>query len=373
VTSESKNLPWGQTPWSIDFHPQPIPLPERVDFAVVGAGFSGLSAATELRRLNPTQSVAVLEAETVGAGSSGHTGGLTLAETAAGDLPGLGDVLAGFRDVLQNQSVSAELSLPGVWELDRTTANENSPVRWSDSGQLRVAREVPGGTVNPGKLVSGLAKAALERGALVFEGARVDQIDFGKGLVLHVRGTQIHARRALIATNAESLELSGLAGRADPKFTLAVATEPLERAKLEALGLASGKPFYTIDLPYLWGRLVHGNQIIFGSGLVSVDNWQDLAAIEVHSGQAFELLAGLKKRIARLHPVLADVRFSHEWGGPILIGDGWRPAFARHPRGDRALVLGAYSGHGVALSTYLGSWAAEVLLDRRNLPDWNSR
>jgi glycine/D-amino acid oxidase-like deaminating enzyme len=377
TTSQARDLPWGQTPWSIDSHSQATSLPEHVDFAVVGGGFSGLSAAAELRRLDPTQTVAVFEAQTVGAGSSGHTGGLVLAETAAGDLPGLGDVLAGFRNILKNLNVTADLSLPGVWELDRATTNQNSLIRWNDSGQLRVAQEVPGGTVNPGKLVSGLAKAVSERGALVFERVGVDQIDFGETLVLHVRGTQIHARvharRVLIATNAESLELSGLAGRAEPKFTLAVATEPLEAAKLEELGLAVGKPFYTVDLPYLWGRLVNQNQIIFGSGLVSVENWRGLPAINVHSGPAFDRLADLKKRVTRLHPALAGIRFSHEWGGPILIGEQWRPVFHHHTCSDRALVLGAYSGHGVALSTYLGSWAAEVLLGRRKLPNWNSR
>jgi hypothetical protein len=35
-------------------------------------------------------------------------------------------------------------------------------------------------------------------------------------------------------------------------------------------------------------------------------------------------------------------------------------------------VLGAYAGHGVALSSYLGTWAAEVLLDRRDLPKWSA-
>jgi glycine/D-amino acid oxidase-like deaminating enzyme len=34
-------------------------------------------------------------------------------------------------------------------------------------------------------------------------------------------------------------------------------------------------------------------------------------------------------------------------------------------------VLGAYSGHGVAQSVYLGRWAAEVLCGRKSLPDWN--
>jgi glycine/D-amino acid oxidase-like deaminating enzyme len=372
MTNGWKQLHWGQTPWRIDFHPQAISFPQSVDFAVVGGGFTGLSAAAELRRIDPNKTVAVLEAESVGARSSGHTGGLVLAETASGDLPGLGDVLAGYSSVLRNLKVDADISLPGAWELDRTSRLENSPILWSDSGQLRVAREVQGGTADPGKIVSGLAHAAERHGALVFEGARVDRIDFDDPLTLHVSRKRIRAQRVLIATNSESLEISGLVGRAEPKFTLALATEPVQENKLAAIGLASGKPFYTVDLPYLWGRLLHGNQIIFGSGLVSLDNWRELAALDIGAGEAFELLARLKKRVSGLHPALADVHFSHEWGGPILIAEQWRPVFARHTASDRAIVLGAYSGHGVALSVYLGAWAAEVLLGRRDLPNWSS-
>jgi glycine/D-amino acid oxidase-like deaminating enzyme len=370
VTNRAKNPRWGETPWSIDFRPQSSPLPEVADFAVIGGGFTGLSAAAELRRLDTSKSVAVFEAESVGARSSGHTGGLTLAETAAGDLLGLGDVLEGFCTVLKNQDIIADVDLRGVWELDRAAATEGSPIRWTDSGQLRVAREVPGGTSNPGKLVSGLAEAASRRGALVFESARVDRIEFGEDLILHIRGSRIRAQHVLIATNSESLELSGLAGRAESKFTLAVSTEPLGANKLEELGLTSRKPFYTVDLPYLWGRLL-GDQIIFGSGLVSVHSWQDLTSVDVRLGEAFELLARLKARVTHLHSALAGIRFTHEWGGPILIADQWRPVFKRHSRSERVIVLGAYSGHGVALSVYLGSWAAEALLGKRKLPDWN--
>jgi len=183
---------------------------------------------------------------------------------------------------------------------------------------------------------------------------------------------QIQASRALIATNSESLELSGLARWAESKFTLALATEPIPIPKLEELGLGSGKPFYTVDLPYLWGRLLHGNQIIFGSGLVHLKDWREMEDIDIREGEAFDLLTRLKKRVRELHPVLADIRFGHEWGGPISIAQQGQPVFARHPKSDLAIVLGAYSGHGVALSVYLGAWAAQVLLGRRDLPAWNS-
>ncbi len=109
----AREVRWGQTPWIIDFHPDPAPTPEILDFAVIGGGFTGLSAAAALRRINPEKTVAVFEAETVGARSSGHTGGLVLGESAAGDLPGLGDVLDGFATVTRELKISCDLSTAG--------------------------------------------------------------------------------------------------------------------------------------------------------------------------------------------------------------------------------------------------------------------
>lgn len=86
-----------------------------MDFAVIGGGFTGLAAAAWFRRLAPEKSVVVLERDAVGAGAGGHTGGMALAESAVGDLPGLGDVLKGFGDILQTLQVDCDLTLPGVW------------------------------------------------------------------------------------------------------------------------------------------------------------------------------------------------------------------------------------------------------------------
>jgi glycine/D-amino acid oxidase-like deaminating enzyme len=361
---------WGNPPWSIDFHPVPSALPDEVDFAVVGGGFSGLSAAAWLRCLDPQKTVALLEAESIGAGSSGHSGGMTLAETSAGDLPGLGDVLAGFSGILHDLKIDCDLTLPGAWELGRKNPLPGSPISWSDSGNLRAVAEVPGGSADPGKLVTGLAHAAHRAGVLLFENARVENVVFGNPLRLDVGGKQLRAARAIFATNAQSLEVSGLAGRAEPKFTLAMATERLAPEQLEALGLASRKPFYTTDFPYLWGRLLSDDGVVFGSGLVHLDDWRAFSKIDIGAGEPAELLARLERRIRGLHPAVRGVRFTHRWGGPILIGEGWQPVFAAHPQSSRAVVMGAYCGHGVALSVYLGRWAAQALLGQRDLPQW---
>jgi glycine/D-amino acid oxidase-like deaminating enzyme len=136
--------------------------------------------------------------------------------------------------------------------------------------------------------------------------------------------------------------------------------------------LASGKPFYTNDLPYLWGRMLHGNSVIFGSALVHLNDWRELLTLDVTSGEPAKLMASLERRVHQLHPALRDVGISHRWGGPILIGEEWHPVFAAHPASPDVTVLGAYSGHGVALSVYLGRWAAEAMLGQRSLPAWPS-
>src|SRR5216684_7035971 len=208
---------WGEPPWTIDFRPPARPIPKELDFAVVGGGFTGLSAAAWLRRFEPSKSVALFESSRVGAGSSGHTGGMALAETAAGDIPGLGDVLAGLSEIVKELALDCDLSLPGAWELGRKDALPDSPIAWTDSGDLRAVKAVPGGTIDPGKMVSGLARSADALGAQIFENATVKNIEFQTPLRLNVNGNVIRAGKVLLATNAMSLELSGLAQRAQPK------------------------------------------------------------------------------------------------------------------------------------------------------------
>ena len=365
------NAGWGNPPWKIDFRSTARELPSEVDFAVVGGGFSGLSAAARLRQVQPDKTTAVFEADCVGAGSSGHTGGMTLAESAAGDLPGLGDVLEGFAEILKELRIECDFNSPGVWELGRKKIKKDSPISWSDSGTLGVVNDVPGGSADPGKLVSGLAHAARQSGAIIFENARVEKISYKHSLELQVSGRHIRAGQILIVTNAESLELSDLSGGAEPKFTLALATAPLTDTQLTELGLSTNKPFYTVDMPYLWGRPLHRNQLIFGSGLVHLQHWSELLNLDISSGEAAGLMRLLESRVHSLHPALENIQFTNRWGGPILIADEMTPVFKHHLKGKNIIVLGGYSGHGVALSVYLGRWAAEVLAGKRKLPSWN--
>jgi glycine/D-amino acid oxidase-like deaminating enzyme len=401
MTREKQN--WGKTPWTIRFRAKAKRLPEQVDIAIVGGGFTGLAAAAVAKRLAPKKSVLLLEAERLGNGASGRTGGMALSETAAGDLPGLGDVLRGYKKILRGQGVKADLTLPGVWELARgersmegkpVRAMKRSPIEWTDLGTLRAVGKVPGGSVNPGKVVEGLARAAEGAGVQIAEHVAVEKLEFFEPVGLHVRQLRkgraerrvISAERVLIATNAGSLELGGeLFGDENsegPKLTFAIATAPLSKKRLAKIGLASGRPFYTVDLPYLWGRRLGKKRMIFGSGLVPGYGeivrekqrgtrakpagvkklWSGLEKLDVRKGQAAERLASLERRVRGLHPALENVRVTHRWGGPILIMKEFMPVFRRHPKSAKVIVSGGYSGHGVALSAYLGARAARVML-----------
>jgi glycine/D-amino acid oxidase-like deaminating enzyme len=363
---------WGAPPWHIDFIVRVKPVPPSVDFAVVGGGFTGLAAAAWLRHLQPKKSVAVFEADRIGAGASGRTGGMALAESAAGDLPGLGNVLGGLERILAELEIDCELSLPGAFEIGRSKGLPHSPIQWNDSGTLRVVKKVPGGTLDPGKMVAGLARATDERGATIIERHPVTKIEWQRLPIVHAAGARCSAGKILFATNALALELTSLAGRAEPKLTLAVLTEPMDEKRLKAIGLAGGNPYYTVDLPYLWGRRRGDGSVIFGAGLVDADDSRDLTQIDITKGQAKDLFESIERRIHNLHPDLREIGITRRWGGPILFRENWCPVFMPHPQSKNAIVLGAYAGHGVALSVYLGAWAAEAMLGRRKLPPWGS-
>jgi glycine/D-amino acid oxidase-like deaminating enzyme len=365
---------WGSPPWQITFTPAEHPLPSQVDFAVIGAGFSGLAAAAWLRLHAPEKSVAVFESGRIGRGASGRTGGMTLAESAAGDLPGLGDVLAGLQDILARLDVDCDLSLPGAWEIARKGGLPHSPISWNDSGTLRAVAEVPGGTLDPGKLVTGLARAAERLGARIFENRPVRSVRWGEPLELEIgrsgiSGSQVKTSKVLFATNALSPGLSGLDAGSHPKLTLAVRSAPIGEEQLRVVGLSEHKPFYTVDFPYLWGRTLSDRSIVWGAGLVDAPPSGDLQGVDIHSEVPSSMFAKFKKRVYGLHPALASLEFTHEWGGPILFRDDWQPVFDWHPKSRNAIVLGAFAGHGVALSNYLGAWAAEILLGRRQIPE----
>jgi glycine/D-amino acid oxidase-like deaminating enzyme len=172
----------------------------------------------------------------------------------------------------------------------------------------------------------------------------------------------------VVATNAYLPTLLALDVDLRPALTLALATAPLDPATREAVGLRL--PFYTVDLPYLWGRTLD-SRFVFGSGLVFPPG-NDVRETRADSEEARAIFARLESRVRGFHPALADVGIERRWGGPISFVPSRAPILTEHRDDPHVVVTGGCAGHGVALSFRIGELVAEHLVDGRSLPDWGT-
>jgi glycine/D-amino acid oxidase-like deaminating enzyme len=351
---------WGIPPWHAAVAIPPAPLPAEADAVVVGGGFTGLSTAYHLACAGVR--AVVLEADALGAGASGRTGGIVLEGTAAGALPGVDDCIATLARVTDEAAIDCDLRLVGCWDL----VHVRHGGFWRDGdASLAVSETEPGGTVDPGALVAGLARAALARGAMIHEHTAVTRIEPG---AVHAGERRIAARHVVVALNAYTARLVPMPVALSPALTLAVCTAPLDAHTLDAAGLAARMPFYTADLPYLWGRMTRDDGLVVGSGLVFPRDG-DVGTVALAARDATAALAQLEERVRALHPALARVEIPFRWGGPIAFRNG-PPILARHP--DGAIVTGAYAGHGIALSVRIGQLVAAAIVDGHALPAWGA-
>ncbi|WP_150121345.1 NAD(P)/FAD-dependent oxidoreductase, partial [Sulfitobacter sp. HI0023] len=260
-------------------------LPERptlqgdltCDVAVIGAGFTGLSAAMHLAKEGV--SVAVLEAERVGWGASGRNGGFCCLGGGMLDNAGLEARFGaeGRRDWRATEAASVRFVQDLIRELgidvDRHSEGETRLAhRPSDfEGMKREAEEIEadydvtprlikaadlpkegmnagfhgglttpvGFALNPRKYLAGLAKAAEDAGARLFEGTPAHAIhDDRPGFSLDTPQGRVRAGRVIVATNGYSSEdlPDWLRGRYMPTQSSVIVTRPLTQVELDAQG-----------------------------------------------------------------------------------------------------------------------------------------
>ncbi len=348
---------WGDPPWRVGGTIPESALPERCELAVVGGGLTGLACAWTAARAGAH--TVLLEARRIGAGASGRTGGIVLEGTAAGPVEGLGDCIAHLEALVEELGIDCGLELGGCWELRHEPQAESERPGWTDEGgRLVVEATVPGGTLDPGALIAGLARAAIGAGACVVENTPVRSIEWGDPLTLPLGNGRLLAERVVTGLNGFTPSLLPDFDQVRSALSLALATEPLDRETLDAVGAEA--PFYTIDLPYLWGRPLPGGRLLYGGGIAS------------DPAEAPEAVRLLETRVRGLHPALAHVRTGHRWGGPVAFRQGRLPLLSPTARSPHAIVTGAYAGHGVALALRIGQLAARAALAGEPLPSWGA-
>ena len=357
---------WGEAPWRIDVDVPASPLPAHADVAVIGAGFTGLSTAWHLARAGVH--VVVLEAHRLGAGASGRTGGLALEGTARGPQPGADDCLVTLERIVGEAGIACDLRLDGCWEITHRPAGPEGRPGWTDDGSVLVGASLePGGTVDPGALVSGLARAALAAGAHLAAHCPVVGLERGAPLVVVTPEQRLTADHVVTALNAYPDTFLPRRLPLRSALTLALATAPLSDAVLDEAGLADRRPFYTIDLPYLWGRAETDGRLVLGAGLVSPED-NAVEGVDVDTHDVRQAFTRLETRARGLHPAFAGVRITHRWGGPIAFRAERDPVCTRLPETPAVIVTGGYAGHGVALSLRLGAHVADAITRDVALP-----
>ena len=365
------NQRWGVPPWRVAIDVPAATVPEHADVAIVGGGFTGLSAAYHLARAGVA--VVLLEAGRIGVGASGRTGGIVLEGTAAGPLQGVEDCVGGLARLVAAAAIDCDLRLDGCHEVAHDVAcSRSSVLAWKDGdARLGVVDTIAGGSVDPGALVAGLARAALRAGASLHETTPVTALirEPSPGLAL-ADGRRLRCGRIVLALNAYTPALLALPSFT-PALTYALATAPVEETRIAAIGLADRRPFYTVDLPYLWGRVVADRRLVFVAGL-SFDAAGDLTRLAItHSGPA-AALARLEERVRGLHPELATVAIEHRWGGPIAFLHDREPLLGWDGESRDVVVTGGYAGHGVALSVRIGELVAAAIAEGAALPAWGA-
>jgi glycine/D-amino acid oxidase-like deaminating enzyme len=364
------------------------PLPARVDVAVIGGGYTGLSAARRLARAGV--SALVLEKETIGWGASSRNGGQVLTGLKIGAS---GLVRRYGRDAAR---ALFGASIAAIEHLERLIEAESIACDYARTGHLDAAwrpshfealkreqellarefghsvRIVPraeqraelesdayhglavddrSGSLNPARYARGLAAAAARAGAELRERTAVLQLSRSKGgWIVRTANGSLEARDVLVGTNGYTdAALPRLRRRVVPVGSYIIATRPLPEERAATLIPRRRVVFDTKNFLFYF-RVLPDRRLLFGGRA------QFTPATPASTRRAAAIL---RKGMAAVFPQLADAEIEHAWSGNVCFAPDLLPHAGRMDGVHYAL---GYAGHGVAMATWLGHAVAGAIL-----------
>ena len=383
---------WPPSLWAETAAPAPACAPlvgeHQVEFAVVGAGFTGLSAALHLAGAG--HAVRVLEAVRPGWGASGRNGGqvnpgwkllpeevetlhgreqgrrINAMADAACDL--VFDLIARHGiacDAVRSGYVQGAQSRRGI------TFLENWTRQWSARGapvDLLSRRETVellgteaylwalldrrGGNIQPLSYARGLARAAIAAGALIHGDSPALSLrrDAG-GWKLTTSNGSLVADQVLICTNGYTGSLwPGLAAVVVPVPSFVAASEPLDDKLLAAILPGHHAVSETRRVQVYYRTDGDGRFVIGGRGHLFDDaEMGDVAHVHAEA--------------CRLYPALTDVKWQFHWGGYTAMTLSHTPKLMALAPGLHAGM--GYNGRGIAMATMMGKQLAMAVVGER--------
>jgi glycine/D-amino acid oxidase-like deaminating enzyme len=373
--------------------PPEQPLPESVDVAIIGAGFTGLSAALALAERGAK--VVVLESETIGWGASSRNGGMVL----TGLKLGVNKLISMYGRDLTGRMYAA--SIDAIDSVERIVKEEDIACDFARTGHLEVAckpahfddyarqveviarefnhhlRVVPrdqlrseigsdiyyGGMVdeisaglNPARYVAGLGVAAMRAGARVCERAKLQSVDrdsrnTASGFKLATSRGSLWTRNLLVGT-------SGYTGAATPALrkkiipigSFIITTEVLPAALARELSPRNRQIYDSKNYLYYY-RLTPDDRMLFGGRAAFFPETDRTIR------RSSEILRG---GMIDVYPQLRDAKVEYVWGGTLDFCFDIMPHAGQI---DGIYFSVGYAGHGVAMATYQGQKMAEWIAE----------
>ena len=360
----------------------PLSGHRRADVCVIGAGFTGISAALHLAERG--YAVHVVEANRVGWGASGRNGGQVIGgisgeKNAAkalgrdvdelfGELRWEGhriiqeriatygidcDLKFGYVDVAIKPRHQRDLEVE-YERLQRTGFPHEFRLLSRDETRETIGSEayigallnMGNGHLHPLNLCKGEARAAASRGVTICEESPVVEVVKGSLPKVVTREGSVTADAVIIAGNAYHAVEPALRGIMFPVRSYIVATEPLTgelRASVNPQDVAVCDPNYILE----YFRLSADKRLLFGGRCNYFG--EDPAEIERQ----------LRPRMAKVYPQLADVRIDYAWGGTIGVPVNRVPQMGRVA--PNVYYSQGYSGHGVNVTHLAGRILADAV------------
>ena len=368
------------------------------DVAIIGGGFVGLWTALTIKELSPHSRVTIVEKDICGGGASGRNGGfamtwwpkiasllafasvdeaLFLAEASEHAI----DEIEGF---CREHHIDAHIQRSGwlwtattdaqqdAWEATVRACEKVGAKPFERLSSSEVARrtgspmhragvfERSNGTVQPANLVRGMKKVALAQGIRIYEHTAVQEISRSRPSTIRTSHGQIQADCVVLATNAWSAEISEIARLIVPVNSAIVVTDPIPE-RLKAIGWTGGESITDSQLMVGYYRTTRDGRIAYGKGTGALAKGGIIDSTFSHHAQSCQFA---ERDFRRAYPMLADVRLSHSWSGPIDRTYDSLPVFGTISGTEHIHYGVGWSGNGVAPSRLGGKILASMALRR---------